>query len=205
MVAGIISQERLTNYLIACGHDRQKAILLYGWNIQISESFYPLLSAVEVCLRNTISTQLIQLYGNHWWDNNVFTNQIQSGGTRIVKTARDKIRRNSRVTSGKMVAELNFGFWVKMLLPRHKNVFWIDFNRSFTDLPVTITYENLFSRCNTVCDFRNRIFHHEPIFSSNITVHYQEIMELIKWLSPAKAIWIKDYCRAMTVLRNKPR
>ena len=204
MVVGIISEERLEKYLRATAQDKPKALILYGWNIQISESFYPLLSAVEVSLRNIISARMVELYGATWWDDGNYLNQI-GDGKRIVRTARGKLRRGGRVTSGGMTAELNFGFWSKKLLPRHEAIFWIDFNRSFGDLPQTVTYETLSGRCDNVRLFRNRIFHHEPIFNRDISKEYSEIMELIKWLSPAKATWIKEYSRVMDVLRQKPR
>ncbi len=204
MVANIISNERLTKYIIAAGHDEDKALELYGWNIQISESFFPLLSATEVCLRNIVSTRMIELYGNQWWDNNAYLNQI-GRGKKIVKIARDNLQRRGVVSSGGMTAELNFGFWAKMLLPRHKNIFWGDFELSFSNLPEGITYENLYDRCDEVRLFRNRIFHHEPIFDRDISLEYSQIMELIVWLSPAKAEWIRNYSRVMTVLRQKPR
>ena len=204
MVVEIISEERLEKYLIETGYDEAKALNLYGWNIQISESFYPLLSATEVCLRNIIAARMIELYGAHWWDDNAYLHQI-GRGKRIVKTAQDNLRRNGRVTSGRMTAELNFGFWSKMLLPRHEAVFWADFNTSFSNLPAAVTYANLFDRCDQVRVFRNRIFHHEPIFNRNISQEYSQIMELIRWLSPAKEEWIKNYVRVMAVLRQKPR
>lgn len=203
MVIEIISKERLGAYLRASGHDEQRTLELYGWNIKISESFYPLLSASEVCLRNTISERIIELYGAQWWGDNNYLNQIRDG-KRIVKTAKGKLRRKGRVTSGRMIAELNFGFWTKMLLPHHQAVFWADFNNSFDQLPNTVTYNQLYDRCESVCDLRNRIFHHEPIFNRDISKEYQEIIELIKWLSPEKADWIKGYSRVMTVLREKP-
>lgn len=117
MVSSIISQERLTKYLKEAGYDKQRALDLYGWNIQISEAFFPVLSASEVCLRNTISARLIILYGPAWWEDAAFLTQI-GNGKRIVKTARDKLRTKGAVTSGGMTAELNFGFWVNMLLSR---------------------------------------------------------------------------------------
>lgn len=204
MVANIISQERLTKYLREAGHDQQRALALYGWNIQLSEAFFPVLSASEVCLRNTICTQLIALYGQTWWDDQAFLLQIKKNGTRIVKTARDKLRTHGPVTSGGMTAELNFGFWVNMLLPRHEPVFWPNLNAAFPDLPPTVTYDALYKRCDDVREFRNRIFHHEPIMHRNITKEYSQIMELIGWLSPDKAKWIKPYSRVMTVARQKP-
>jgi len=203
LVSNIISQERLTKYLTAAGYDTQRALDLYGWNIQISEAFFPVLSASEVCLRNTVSARLLVLYGPRWWEDTTFLTQINNG-RRIVKTARDKLRTKGPVTSGGMTAELNFGFWVNMLLPRHEPVFWTDLYTSFGDLPSSVTCPALYTRCDAVREFRNRVFHHEPILERNITKEYSQIMELIKWLSPDKARWIKQYSRVMTVLRQKP-
>jgi hypothetical protein len=103
-----------------------------------------------------------------------------------------------------MTAELNFGFWVNMLLPRHEPTFWPDLHTSFSDLPKHVSYDLLFKRCDAVREFRNRIFHHEPILHRNITKEYSQIMELITWLSPEKARWIKPYSRVMAVARQKP-
>ena len=204
MVTNIISQERLTKYLRAAGFDQERALALYGWNIQISEAFFPVLGASEVCLRNIISARLVALYGQTWWDDQAFLTQIRNSGTRIVKTARDKLKTKGSVTSGRMTAELNFGFWCNMLLPRHEPVFWPDLHASFSDLPATVTYDRLYRRCDAVRDFRNRVFHHEPILHLNITKEYSQIIELITWLSPDKAKWIKPYSRVMVVARQKP-
>ena len=204
MVTSIISQERLTKYLAAAGHDPARALALYGWNIQLSESFFPVLGAAEVCLRNSVVTRLIALYGPDWWDDPVFLAQIKSAGKRIVKTASDKVAKGGVITSGKMTAELNFGFWVNMLLPRHQAVFWPNLHFDFPHLPAAITYSHLYARCDAVREFRNRVFHHEPILHRDITVEYSKIMELIRWLSPEKAGWIKPYARVMTVVRQKP-
>jgi hypothetical protein len=203
LVTNIIAQERLTKYLTASGYDTQRALDLYGWNIQISEAFFPVLSASEVCLRNTVSARLLVLYGPIWWNDSSFLTQIRNG-KRIVKTARDKLKTKGPVTSGGMTAELNFGFWINMLLPRHELVFWSDLHNSFNDLPATVTYPDLYKRCDDVREFRNRVFHHEPILERNISQEYSQIMELITWLSPEKARWIKKYSRVMSVLRQKP-
>ena len=204
LVNNIISQERLTKYLVAAGHDQERALALYGWNIQLSEAFFPVLSAAEVSLRNLVVARLITLYGPQWWDDPAFLLQIKSAGTRIVKTARDKLITTGAVTSGRMTAELNFGFWVKMLLPRHEPVFWTNLHTEFPDLPPAVSYAQLYKRCDDVREFRNRVFHHEPILHRNITAEYSQIMELIKWLSKDKAVWIKQYSRVMTVVRQKP-
>jgi hypothetical protein len=204
LLSNIISQERLTKYLVEAGHETDRALALYGWNIQLSESFFPVLSAAEVCLRNTLVTRLIEMYGQNWWEDPAFLLQIKNGGKRIVKTAGEKLAHTGAVTSGRMTAELNFGFWVKMLLPRHEAVFWPNLHVNFSHLPAAVSYERLYKRCDDVREFRNRIFHHEPILHKNITAEYSQILELIKWLSPDKATWIKTYSRVMTVVRQKP-
>lgn len=145
----------------------------------------------------------MSLYGDQWWENEDFLDQIRNG-KRIVRTARDKLRTRGVVTSGGMTAELNFGFWVNMLLPRHEVVFWDNLNLSFSELPSGITYADLYQRCDNVREFRNRVFHHEPIFERDISLEYRNILELISWLSKDKAEWIKQYSRVMTVLRQKP-
>lgn len=200
----IISQDRLGRYLVAAGHDVDRALALYGWNIQLSEAFFPVLSAAEVCLRNTVASRLEALYGATWWDDATFHGQIRSSGKRIVLTARDKLTQSGQVTSGRMTAELSFGFWVKMLLPRHEAVVWTDLRASFTHLPANVTYDDLYKRCDAVREFRNRIFHHKPILHRDISKEHSQIMELIGWLSPDKAAWIKPYSRVMTVMRTKP-
>lgn len=204
LLVNIISQDRLGRYLIAAGHDVDRALALYGWNIQLSEAFFPVLSAAEVCLRNTVAARLESLYGATWWDNATLHGQIRRNGKRIVLTARDKLALSGQVTSGRMTAELNFGFWVNMLLPRHETAVWTDLRASFTHLPANVTYGDLYSRCDAVREFRNRIFHHEPILHRDISNEHSMIMELIGWLSPDKAAWIKPYSRVMSVMRTKP-
>ena len=205
MVANIISQERLTKYMIAAGGDPEVALAIYGWNIQISEAFFPLLSAAEVCLRNTVSARLIQVYGHKWWDKPQFHLLIRKRGKGIVLRTQNRLARKGPVTSGKMIAELSFGFWVQMLKPETEAALWAPMHASFSDLPRTITYAQFYERCNQVKEFRNRIFHHEPIIERDILYEYGKILELITWISSDKGKWIKKYSRVATVARSKPK
>lgn len=205
MVSKIISHERLGKYLTNAGFNEEKALALYGWNIQISEAFFPVLSASEVCLRNTISRRLTSLYGDQWWDHNTFIEQMNKRGKGIVRRARDKLSREGKLSSGGMTAELSFGFWVNMLLRKYEDAIWVDFRTIFPNLPDHVNYEALYERCSSVSKFRNRVFHHEPIIEYDISKEYSQIIELIKWLSPEKAEWIKKYSRTMQVLRDKPK
>ena len=62
-----ISEDRFSTYLEAAGFDADRAVALYAWNMQLSASFYPLLSAVEICLRNRIQPRLATVFGETWW------------------------------------------------------------------------------------------------------------------------------------------
>lgn len=206
MIEEIISLERLGKYLNAAGHDTQKAVELYAWNIELSQAFFPLLSAVEVSLRNIISNRLCEVFEDEWWENADFYNLAGKKTKGIVLRARDSRERNKGyVTKGCMTSELNFGYWTKMLLPKYKVDLWTPLPHSFPHLPAEVDLSMLEQRANDVCRFRNRVFHHEPIFDRNLTKDYSEAMELTRWLSPAKADWIKPRCNAMSVLRRRPR
>lgn len=205
LVANIISQERLTKYMTAAGGDAEFALELYGWNIQISEAFFPLLSAAEVCLRNTVSARLIEKYGHKWWNDAQFHSVIGPKGKVITLRARQNLSRSGAVTSGRMIAELTFGFWVQMLRPQNVTDLWTPLHTYFADLPETISYDQFYDRCKEVAKLRNRIFHHEPIIERDILRDYGAILEIIKWISSDKGEWIQKYSRVAAVVRTKPR
>ena len=73
IIEKIISTERLTPYLNFHNNDQEKAIQHYKSNILISEAFYPLLSILEVGLRNSMDYQLtIWFNDNNWFENEEF-------------------------------------------------------------------------------------------------------------------------------------
>lgn len=51
----ILSSSRFGTYLQATGHDRDRALDLYGWNLRMGAAFMPVLCAAEIALRNRIS------------------------------------------------------------------------------------------------------------------------------------------------------
>jgi hypothetical protein len=191
--------------MTAAGGEAEFALELYGWNIQISEAFFPILSAAEVCLRNTVSARVIKEYGYQWWESAQFHSLIGSTGKGIVLRTRKKLSKEGVVTSGRMIAELTFGFWVQMLRVENVPVLWEPLHTHFSDLPATVSYDDFYSRCDEVAKFRNRIFHHEPIIERDILREYGKILELTKWISADKGEWIKKYSRVTAVARTKPK
>ena len=114
-LADSISRERLKKYLAESAGDLAAAIGLYEWNCRLSEAFYSSLQVMEICLRNRLSAEMANVFGDDW---------LQNGRARldddavayIAAAARSRAPRFG--TSGHIIAELNFGFWVGLLGPR---------------------------------------------------------------------------------------
>ena len=51
---------------------------------------------------------------------------------------------------------------------------------------------------------RNRIGHHEPIFSRNVTRDVQSLNELLDWLSPDVSLWALSQRRIKQILEIRP-
>ena len=92
-----------------------------------------------------------------------------------------------------------------MLEPIHRPVLWENLHNTFTDLPASVDYEKFSARCNEVKEFRNRVFHHEPIIKCDILLEYGKVLEVIAWISAEKGLWIRSYSRVPLVARMKPK
>ena len=201
----IISAERLEKYLKAGGFKIDRALDLYAWNMKLSAAFVPLFSAAEICLRNLMVARISEVFGTNWWENSEFLLLLGGKGKGIVKRAENKIlKKNNPLDSGRMTAELSFGFWGNMLLPKYSEALWSDMHIVFPDLSAGLDQVAMYDRCEEIRELRNRISHHEPIFTREITKDYATCLELIQWLSAVKAKWIKPHCEVMAVVRQRP-
>lgn len=71
----ILSSQRLNRYVAACNGNTRKAIVLYRYNLQVSQEMFTLVSCFEVALRNAIDHQLTETFGSDW-----LRNSIMQGG-----------------------------------------------------------------------------------------------------------------------------
>jgi Abi-like protein len=201
----IISSQCIGTYLKAAGFDRDRALALYAWNMKISASFLPLLSSVEICLRNLIVNRLVAAHGPDWWTDGTFVTLLGKRGKGIVKRAEKDITARGRVPdSGMMTAELSFGFWENMLLPKYEAALWSQLHSHFPNLSKQIDLSGLRSGCLHVRELRNRISHHEPIFQRDHLRDYSLCLTFIGWLSTDKAAWVKSICDVPAIVRLKP-
>ena len=65
-----LSSPRFNIYLAQTNNNFDKAYWLYKVNIELSEAFYPILSVLEVCLRNAVNESLKAHFSDPYWFKN---------------------------------------------------------------------------------------------------------------------------------------
>lgn len=212
----IFSESRLATYLKAANQDKQQALDLYKLNLRLSEALYPLLCLLEITLRNRISSVLIRYYGNNWFDGHQgkwFDGQnlpLPAGKNyeldEIQRTKNKCLKRGKQITSDILTADLNFGFWTEMMTGRYEKTLWQKYiSEVFPDAPRKYNLvRNLRSHrqeLNRIRNLRNRVFHHEPVFSTKslsfyeLLADYNNAKKLIGWLSQDALRLLEEYDR----------
>ena len=205
-----LSPERLATYLAAAGADRERAMRLYTWNTAISAAFYGPLQGLEVALRNAMTRELTAVYGPNWYDNTACG--FDDGTLRRVAAAKDDLRRgNYAIDPPHLVAALSFGFWVALLGPGGRSAALGGTRRNYE---MTLWRPCLYrafphrrmkrKQAHQPLDFlrtlRNRIAHHEPIFTRHLWGDYQSILTVTGWIDPDTRDWIAHHSRVGELL-----
>jgi len=206
----IISAERLEPYLRHHSGNFEKAVEHYKANIEISETFYPLLSILEIALRNNFDYQLKRKFDDdNWFENPEFIKIVTRFQIDRVSEARNNILREKKtITSGKIISELSFGFWTSLLDSKFEKTLWKNIRLAFPNCPKNIRQrKTMSSKFNGVRKLRNRIFHHESVTwnISALTNYKNEIVEGIDWLDKELFDWSKELFRFDEVINNRKR
>ena len=204
-----LSRERLRTYLDAAGGDRERALRLYAWNTDVSGAFYGPLQGLEVTLRNAMSRCLAGLYGLAWWDHPEA--RLDRGALMRIVDARSKLARSGhRNDTSRIVATLSFGFWVSLLGPgghiesgqkaNYEMTLWRPALRQAFPYRDTLTRRQAHGPLNGIRELRNRIAHHEPIFTRDLAGDHARILDIAGWISPAMRVWIGHQSRVLPLL-----
>lgn len=204
----IISTERLEPYLRYHSGNFEKAIVHYKINIEISESFYPLLSVLEIALRNNFDYQLKRKFNDdNWFENPDFIKIASRFQIDRVSEARNNILREKKtITTGKIISELSFGFWTSLLDTKFEKTLWKNLRLAFPNCPKNIRKrKTMSSKFNGVRKLRNRIFHHESVTwnISSLKNYKKEIVEGIDWLDKDLLDWSKEMFRFDDVINKR--
>lgn len=205
-ILSAISLDRFTTYLTAAGHDQERALKLYLWNARLGEAFHTPIQAAEVALRNSINLALSNAYTPNWWECKGLFDLLDEERKGDLTTVLRRIRnRQLELYTGQVVAGLSFGFWVGILDGRYNPPIWGgQLRKSFPALPQQRSRKSLHGRVRTVATLRNRISHHEPLIGRDNLADFSNLMALLEWICPEKAIWIRPHCRVPQIVRERP-
>ena len=206
-----LSPERVATYVTATSGDRERALRLYTWNTAASAAFYGPLQGLEVALRNAMHRELVAGYGATWYDNPACG--FDAGTLRRIENAKDDLRRDGyQVDPPHLVAALPFGFWVALLgrggragglgAPKrnYEMTLWRPcLHRAFPHVKVSRVQAH--QPLDYLRTFRNRIAHHEPIFTRHLAADYQSILTVAGWICPKTMDWIDHHSRVEEIIR----
>jgi hypothetical protein len=211
-VRASLSAARMKTFEVATGatgDEDAKALALYAWNVKVSAALLPPLHVCEIVLRNAVAEAIEHVYGPRWPWSIGFEQSLPSskGG---YNPQRDLQNARSRMaTTGKVIPELKFVFWQKMLTSRHDGRLWNPYlfkvlpNLS-TAIAVGELRAKIYDDLEQVRDLRNRIAHHEPIFTRNLTLELERIIALVELRCRITAAWMIENQDASTVISERP-
>lgn len=218
----LIGDTRLGPYLAAEKGDLSRSLARYYWNIDLCKAAYPALQVLEVDLRNGLDAVIRPIFpvANHpdayrgirsWLTRTDYPHVNPTGEVVVHPNGRATVDRalakvlgknpaqNARRTHDDLVAATSFGLWVGMLetaydepgtngihlWPRHRTKVFP--GAKDEDLMTTIR-----ATFNGIRHFRNRVFHHEPIWAKTDKATkpsdwYSEILRALRWLNSSHA------------------
>lgn len=202
-----LSRPRIDRYLAACG-DKKRAISLYKGNLTIAQAFHPLLGVLEVVFRNHLYEAVAIYFKDPAWiirQKLGFMADRSLAGTNYalrkqVESAERRINRNRyNVTSTRLVAEQNFGFWTDLFEPHHYRLLGGSPIHTFPNLPSGTQRTTVAHALHKVRKFRNRINHNEPTILNKQAVDfapiedvYNTIIDVFDWLDADLVGFIKS-------------
>lgn len=226
----VLSRERLTTYR-AFASDDASAWRLYRRNLGLGAALYPLLSDVEVALRNTVHQQLSKHFGRtDWWaDAAIVLDEVTS---ETMQSTVDRLARGrlGNPRHGRVIAETNLGVWVSLLgrggrtrsgqAVSYETRLWRPALRHGFSKPAIApangvrrpSRRDVHRRARVLQRLRNRVAHHEPIFNGvpipggqgrvALAQVWSDTVELLEWMCPDLASLHRRDRRVPDVLKS---
>lgn len=206
-----LSVERFNAYQSDANESALTTLGTYAWNVALCEAIYPVLHVCEVAVRNAVNDALRHEYENGgfgrphrvagatcWIDDGtvVLTREHADRVRKVKRRLKGQLgRKNQKYTPGRLVAALNFGFWVYIFdstygykSPKRPGLWPRLLAKVFPHLNKAARRKEVQGRLNDIRRLRNRVFHHEPIWRlQNLNATYEEVFEVISWVSPELA------------------
>lgn len=204
-----ISKPRLDRFLTACGGSKTRAQHLYQANLKVAESFYAVLNLFEVFLRNRINTELSIYFSNPDWiltEKNGFMNDYSLIGTKfylkkeVLSAERRLTVRRKPISAGLVIAEQSLGFWTSLFNTHHYRVLSGSVIHCFPHKPSHVQRKQLNLILNDIRDFRNRIYHNEPVCFIGNNIDFSKVLQIrnniydvLNWMDRDTAFYVLQF------------
>lgn len=197
-----LSRPRMQRYLDAASHGGFKgmdAVQLYAWNAEVSGALWSPLHIYEVVLRNAISEALTNVYGHNWpWDSSFELSLASPKKGFNPRKNLCKTRDLADGKIGKIIPEMKFVFWQKVLTSRYDERLWRGHLESiFPNMESFQDYkskrEEIYNNVNKIRGLRNRIAHHEPIFMRDLKDDFRKICTVVRYRCVDTARWMHSH------------
>lgn len=205
----IYSISRVSRYQKAANGDKKKAMAMYYANARLAQAFQPLISVFEVVLRNQLHYALAHHFNDVMWlvdQKNGFmsdpslTHVVKKTGKvkvndflkkEVERSEKTLIQKHRNVTAGRVIAELNFGFWNSLYETHHYALLKGVPGTIFRSLPTGIGRKEINLRVQEIRNLRNRISHNEPLCFKDkafdltyVNEMYAMISDFLSWIDP---------------------
>jgi hypothetical protein len=213
-----LSAPRLERYLAATGGDRARALSLYDWNARISAAVLRDLAHFEVGLRNAYDRALTAATPTgqtHWTFASavVFPPLYRSKRRPAQRTDVNRKPREildaaleaaggSSAPSGKVIANLTFGFWRYLSSKAHEKSLWVPYLHAA--FPPKTNRSDVDARVGRLHTLRNRVAHHEALLSTNLLAALQDLLWVAERLDPSLAQYISASTDIATLNAFRP-
>lgn len=219
-ISKYVSASRIQKYRDISTSERH-TLKLYQANLRLSQAFYPLLSLLEVVLRNAIDMEMKTYFNDnnwlrnqrngfmshpsltyqHWRTRRIITNTFLKD--EVNKSVKSIHKKQQAITNDKIIADLKFGFWLAIFDFTHFSILNGAPLRIFYQLPAGANRQTIDDTLTRIRDFRNRVYHNEPIIFAkdanlktiydltNAQKVYGDIKQLFMWLNLDYAMWSK--------------
>jgi hypothetical protein len=213
---------RFQRYVDECGGDRQRALALYEWNVALGQVIMHDIAHFEVALRNAYDAAISASWphATHWllhadspavvpiWRTKDIKGMKRGSDVNFLtrKNVDDAIKRcgYSRATPGKVLAELTFGFWRQLTTTAMEKTVWVPYlHKAF---PQGTSRRVVDADIASVNSLRNRIAHHEPLFTATLdpTIVHARMMSCLLLLAPDVHAHVSRTSKVAQVLARRP-
>jgi hypothetical protein len=208
-VTAWISDARFHAFLEASGRDHDRAVALYNWNAEVSAAFLEVLYHLEILLRNAIDHQfpatasdasLSICVADVWLcDPDLITDESRE---RVNEAIQRLTIEDRPATRGRVIASLSFGFWRALFGGRYEDLWRSHLRGAFPNGNGRRRQVN--SLVSSIGRFRNRVAHHEAIFSLDLKKKHGEQLELARLIDDEAGLYITALSRVDKLLRERP-